>query len=177
MFLIVLCKFSPCTFLRARGGRRCLHHGWQVEDSWAQPHELHHYYCILLHTMHGKGNCPIYPSGQTPHAYHEPLLNRYMTFMYLQIKVYKCNQGWGQPFLSYPSLVSHPEFMYVHCEKKRVSLTKLWSPHLQPSSHLHLVIKECAHKCNQYFDPISSPDLKKGKHNKICFSLTGSKEG
>ena len=108
--------------------------------------------------MHGKGNCPIYPSGQTPHAYHEPLLNRYMTFMYLQIKVYKCNQGWGQPFLSYPSLVSHPEFMYVHCEKKRVSLTKLWSPHLQPSSHLHLVIKECAHKCNQYFDPISSPD-------------------
>ena len=102
--------------------------------------------------------------------YHEPLLNRYMTFMYLQIKVYKCNQGWGQPFLSYPSLVSHPEFMYVHCEKKRVSLTKLWSSQLQPSSHLHLVIKECAHKCNQYFDPISSPDLKKGKHNKIYVS-------
>ena len=26
--------------------------------------------------------------------------------------------------------------------------------------HLHMVIKECAHKCNPHFDPLSIPDLK-----------------
>ena len=48
-----------------------------------------------------------------------------------------------------------------HREKRRVNLTKLWSPQLHLSDHLHVVIKEHAHKCNPYFDPISSiSDLK-----------------
>ena len=37
----------------------------------------------------------------------------------------------------------------LHCKKKRVNLTKLWSPQLQLSDHLHVVIKECAHKCKE----------------------------
>jgi len=38
----------------------------------------------------------------------------------------------------------------MHCKKRKVNLTKLWSP---LSDHLHVVIKECAHKYNPYFDP------------------------
>jgi len=42
----------------------------------------------------------------------------------------------------------------AHPKKKRwVNLTKLWSPQLHLGGHLHVVIKERAHKCNPYFDP------------------------
>jgi len=37
---------------------------------------------------------------------------------------------------------------------------KLWSTQLHLSGHLHMVIKECAHKCNPHFDTVSIPDLK-----------------
>jgi len=36
-----------------------------------------------------------------------------------------------------------------------VNLTKLRSPQLHLSGHLHVVIKKRAHKYNPYFDPIS----------------------
>jgi len=42
-----------------------------------------------------------------------------------------------------------------HYEKRKVDLTKPWSPQLYPSGLMNVVIKECALKCNPYFDPIS----------------------
>jgi len=47
----------------------------------------------------------------------------------------------------------------VHCEK-RIGVG-FWSPQLHLSDHLHVVIKEHAHKCSPYFDPIIIPDLRK----------------
>ena len=49
-------------------------------------------------------------------------------------------------------------FMYYTLWKEEV---KLWSPQLRLSSHLHVVVKEHAHKCNQYLDSVSIPDLEK----------------
>jgi len=46
-------------------------------------------------------------------------------------------------------------------KKRRVNLIKLWSPQLNLSDLLHLVIKERAHKCSPYFDHISISELKK----------------
>jgi len=43
--------------------------------------------------------------------------------------------------------------MPAHCKKRSVNVTKLWSPQLHLSGHVHVVIKERAHKCNPYFDP------------------------
>jgi len=51
-------------------------------------------------------------------------------------------------------------YIYIYCEKSKVHLTMMWSLQLHISDHLHVVIKECAHKCNPYFDPIS---VSKGK--------------
>jgi len=66
------------------------------------------------------------------------------------------------------------EWMHIcqlyHREKRRVSLTRLWSPQLRLSGHLHVVIKECAHKCNPYFDPISMSDLRKESIARTSFS-------
>jgi len=54
---------------------------------------------------------------------------------------------------------------HIHCEMRRVSLINLWSPQLHLSGHLHVhvVIKECTHKYNQYFDPISILYISKRK--------------
>ena len=43
----------------------------------------------------------------------------------------------------------------IHRSTYIYNLTKLWSPQLHISDHLHVVIKEHAHKCNPYIDPIS----------------------
>ena len=45
------------------------------------------------------------------------------------------------------------QYTHIHCKKGRVNVIKLWSPQLHLSGHLHVVIKERAHKCNAYFDP------------------------
>jgi len=63
---------------------------------------------------------------------------------------------------------------WLHCEKRRVNLTKLWSPQLHLSGHLHVVIKEHELKCNPYFDPISISDLKKKSVARSRFSVSGN---
>jgi len=46
-------------------------------------------------------------------------------------------------------------------KREGLSLTKLWSPQLQLSSHLNVVIKECAHKCNNTLIQLVSKISKK----------------
>jgi len=65
----------------------------------------------------------------------------------------------------------------IHCEKKTVNLTNLWSPQLHLSGHLPVVIKERASKCNPYFDPITISDLKKGSIARSRFSVSGNRRG
>jgi len=52
-------------------------------------------------------------------------------------------------FLPFPVLLEHSKKRWVN-----LSGSKLWSPQLHLSGHVHVVIKERAHKCNPYFDPI-----------------------
>ena len=63
----------------------------------------------------------------------------------------------------------HWKFLYT------TIYTKLWSPQLHISNHLHVVIKEHAHKCNTYFDPIIY--LKKKSIARSRFSVSGNWEG
>jgi len=80
---------------------------------------------------------------------HSPLTSTQMSLLQLSTYAYYCAR-----------CMSHTVLMYIHanihCEKRRVSLTKLWSPQLHLCGHLHMVSKEHAHKCNPYFDPLVS---------------------
>ena len=57
-----------------------------------------------------------------------------------------------------------------------VHLTKLWSPQLHLSGHLHVVIKERAHKCNPCFDPtqISKRKAQLDQDSRIQVTRRGS---
>jgi len=60
----------------------------------------------------------------------------------------------------------------VRCTVRReYNLTKIWSPQLHLSGHLHVVIKERVHKCNPCFDPISISDLIKESIARSSFSV------
>jgi len=85
---------------------------------------------------------------------HSPLTSTQMNLLQLSTYAYYCARCMSH---TVPTCI-HAN---IHCEKKRVSLTKLWSTQLHLSGYLHImVIKECAHKCNPHFDPLSIPDLK-----------------